>query len=153
MIKKILVGYDGSDPSLRAIEYGAELAKDLGSEVLILSVVPELPFTASENFTNLYMPKLEEELNESYGQKLKDVVRNIRKSHPGVKLSSMMEKGKPSDKIIQVAGSEGVDLIVVGNKGTGGLVNWLLGSTSRRVADACTVPVLVVKDREFCELK
>ena len=64
---------------------------------------------------------------------------------------AILRKGNPARYIVEVARVEGVDLIVIGNKGTGGLISWMLGSTSRSVAEACTVPVLIVKDREYCE--
>jgi len=38
-------------------------------------------------------------------------------------------------------------------RGRGGLISWMLGSTSRGVVESCTVPVLVVKDQEYCEAK
>ena len=43
------------------------------------------------------------------------------------------------------------DLIVLGNRGTSGILSWVLGSVSRQVTDACTVPVLVIKDQTYCE--
>jgi len=45
------------------------------------------------------------------------------------------------------------DLIVLGNRGKGGIATWLLGSVSRQVTDSCTTPVLVVKDQRYCENK
>ena len=51
----------------------------------------------------------------------------------------------PPSTIVEVAENEGVDLIVIGSRGTGGIKRWILGSTSCRVAENCTKPVLIVK--------
>jgi nucleotide-binding universal stress UspA family protein len=33
----------------------------------------------------------------------------------------------------------------MGSRGVGGITGWILGSTSRRVVDSCTKPILIVK--------
>ena len=68
-----------------------------------------------------------------------------------MKASTILRKGNPARNIVEAAREEEVDLIVLGNRGIGGILSWMLGSTSRSVAEACTVPVLIVKDREYCE--
>ena len=70
-----------------------------------------------------------------------------------LKLTKILKDGNPAKIIVETAGKQGVDLIIIGNRGTSGVLSWMLGSTSRTVVEACTVPVLVVKDREYCEMK
>ncbi len=82
---------------------------------------------------------------------LKRTVDELRRDHESLKVKTMLKEGHPAINIVETAREEGVDLIVVGNRGTGGILSWMLGSTSRSVAEACTMPVLVVKDRQFCE--
>ena len=66
-------------------------------------------------------------------------------------MSTVLKHGSAARQIIEVARETGADLIVVGNRGTSGLLSWMLGSTSRSVVEACTVPVLVVKDSKYCK--
>ena len=47
--------------------------------------------------------------------------------------------------IADVAENEGYDIIVMGSRGIGAIMDWILGSTSRRVVDSCTKPVLIIK--------
>jgi nucleotide-binding universal stress UspA family protein len=152
MIDKILVGIDGSDASQYALDYSAELAEDNNSELVVLAVVPNTPMLLSEEFANSYLPRLEEDLENSYTNMVEESVERIRSNHPELEISKMIIQGVPAEVIIEKATSEGADLIVIGNRGTGGVVNWFLGSTSRKVVESCTVPVLVVKNREFCEI-
>jgi len=78
-------------------------------------------------------------------------VKEVEERHPGLEVVPIVMTGSPSRKIIEAAKARNVDLIIVGNRGTSGFLSWMLGSVSRQVTDACTVPVLVVKDREFCK--
>jgi nucleotide-binding universal stress UspA family protein len=68
-----------------------------------------------------------------------------------LKASTILRKGNPARNIGEAAREEEVDLIVLGNRGIGGILSWMLGSTSRRVAETCKVPVLIVKDKENCK--
>jgi nucleotide-binding universal stress UspA family protein len=61
--------------------------------------------------------------------------------------------GSPGKIIVESAQAREVDLIIVGNRGQSRIITWMLGSVSRFVVESCTVPVLVVKDEEFCRIK
>jgi nucleotide-binding universal stress UspA family protein len=47
--------------------------------------------------------------------------------------------------IVEYAESEGIDLIVIGTKGTSNIKNMLLGSTASGVVKYSTCPVMIVK--------
>jgi nucleotide-binding universal stress UspA family protein len=68
----------------------------------------------------------------------------------GLQVESLVSKGHPFERIVEVATSAAVDLIVIGSHGQAGLTRLtrlLLGSTAGRVVELATCPVLVVKDR------
>jgi nucleotide-binding universal stress UspA family protein len=67
------------------------------------------------------------------------------KKHVEVKYKRMMVEGRSGSKIVEVANKEDVNLIVIGNRGIGGLTGYILGSTSHYVVDHCEKPVLVIK--------
>ena len=150
MWKKILVAIDGSAPSLHALEVAADMAANDKAELTILSVVPPIPSMGLEG----EMPQLTEytdTIEESVKKMVTSKVKEVEDSHPDLEVVPIVMTGSPSRKIVEAARAREADLIVVGNRGTGGILNWMLGSVSRQVTDACTVPVLVVKDREFCK--
>ncbi len=150
MWKKILVAIDGSAPSLHALKVAAGMAANNKAELTILSVVPPIPSMGLEG----EMPQLPDYIDtieESVKKMVASKVKEVEDSHSGLKVVPIIMTGSPSRKIVEVARAREVDLIVVGNRGTGGILNWMLGSVSRQVTDACTVPVLVVKDRKFCK--
>ena len=150
MYSKILVAIDGSDPSLHALEVAANTAKQNNAELTILTVVPPLPPMAMGDMPE-DSPDLDEKIYESYKKMVRQQAKKLEKTHPEVKTVPIAMRGSPARMIVQAAGDREVDLIVVGNRGKSGLFNWMLGSVSRRVSEACTVSVLIVKDKKFCE--
>jgi nucleotide-binding universal stress UspA family protein len=152
MISKILVGVDGSDPSIYALNYAAELAINNKSDLILLSVVPEIPILAGSRGLSERMPELQNELESERKRMLESHEKRISEDSPGINITSMIKNGSASKAIVDVSREMDVDLIVVGNRGTGGIATWMLGSISRDVVERCTVPVLVIKNQKYCKL-
>lgn len=91
------------------------------------------------------------ELEESYKKMLAKQMKDLSVKHPDLKVNAIITNGNPARMIVQESGNQMADLIILGNRGKGGILSWMLGSVSRQVTDACTVPVLVVKDEKFCK--
>jgi len=150
MWKKILVGVDGSKPSLHALEVAAGMAANNKAELTILSVVPPLP-PIMEGDMPPYAPEFTADLTESYENMVNTKADEVRKKHKGLNVVPIVMTGSPSRMIIEASRARESDLIIVGNRGTSGILSWMLGSVSRQVTDACTVPVMVIKDQKYCE--
>lgn len=151
MFKKILVTIDGSDPAKHALGFGTDLAERNGAELVVLTVVPTVPLYSTGEGGLLYYSRFIDDMEQFHEKLLAETVQDLRSDHEGLKVITILRKGVPARNIVEVARDEEVDLIVLGNRGTGGIISWMLGSTSRSVSEACTVPVLIVEDREYCE--
>jgi nucleotide-binding universal stress UspA family protein len=151
MFNKILVAVDGSDPSIHALEVAATVAKQNNAELTILTVVPPIPPMVEGDMPH-YVPDFRKNLRESYANMLNKHVKDLKAKHPDLKVEAVVTEGNPARKIIEKASEHKADMIVVGNRGTSGILSWMMGSVSRTVSDACTVPVLVVKDEKYCKL-
>ena len=147
---KIMVAFDGSEPSLFALERAAQLAHEGGSELTLLIVVPDLPPLAVEEFAPANFPVYFEDLQKAAKEMLDKQDGKIKEKYPGLKTVPLVMRGNPGKAIVFTAAAREVDLIVVGSRGSGGVMSWMLGSVSRQVVESCTVPVLVVKDERFC---
>lgn len=98
------------------------------------------PITAAKD-----MARYQEKMKELYEGVLTEAKAQLKEEHPDVKVETTLREGRPSATIVEVAEDNGVDLIVMGSRGVGGITGWILGSTSRRVVDSCTRPILIVK--------
>ena len=152
MFKKILVAVDGSDPSMRALDFAAQLSAENQAELTVLTIVPHLPPLMVEDITPEYIPRYQDELETSYIKLLNETAKKLKEKHPTLNTVPIVMQGKPAKIIVQVSRDREVDLIVIGNRGIGGIATWMLGSVSRQVVESCTVPVLVVKDEQFCNV-
>ena len=153
MVNNILAAIDGSPPSQHALTVAADLAQQQDAALTIVTVVPFAPPLVMEDMNQAYMPQYQERIRKSYEQLLTKTKATLKESHPTLKTTTVLKEGSPARKIIEAAREQNTDLIVLGNRGTSGIVTWLLGSVSRRVTDSCTAPVLVVKDQRYCEAR
>lgn len=153
MFDKILVGVDGSEPSINAADYAAELAEDKGSELILVSIAPEVPILAGSRSVSERVPELQGELERERKTMLENQKVRLNEKFPELKITTIVGAGSPSRNIVELSRNENVDLIIVGNRGRSGVATWMLGSVSRDIVESCTVPVLVVKDQRYCEIR
>jgi nucleotide-binding universal stress UspA family protein len=136
-MKTIVVGYDETEPSKRALERTADLAEKFGSHVIVTSVSPVVVSVGRSGGaldTTDLPAKHEEELAHAH-EYLSG--RNIEAElQPAV--------GEPADTIVEVAESVGATLIVVGTREPG-IIERLLGqSVSQAVSRHAHCDVLIV---------
>ena len=150
LFSKILIAFDGSEPSKRALDHAAKTAAMFKGELVILTVVPKTPFPilAEEGSTPFRAREYEiyqERMRESFRSSLKRAEADIIGRYPGLNYEAVLLEGRPSSTIVEEAEKRDVNLIMMGSRGLGGITGWILGSTSRKVVDQCTKPILIVK--------
>ena len=150
MFKTILAAIDGSKPSQHALHIAAQLARQQGAKLHIVTVVPLLPAIAVEGFNPEYLPQYQEDLEKAMQQTLDKAAEDTKKTHPQLKVTTHLKEGRPAKQITETAAEIDADLIVVGSRGTSGILTWVLGSVTREVADIYTIPILIAKDQSYC---
>ncbi len=120
-MKKILVGTDTTAAADLAVQAAGELARLNEAELLVVQVRSE---AAAHDAAD---PKKSAD-PDRYLSRMND-------RFPGVAVRSWAEDGDPAERLVEVAGNEGADTIVLGNRGTHG--SWW------RVRDS--VPNLVLR--------
>lgn len=147
MIKNILIAVDGSNHSLKCVEYGAEVAKALNAKVLLYHVVKpyQLPDSLRQFAKVEHMATIDADLLKRGAQHLLanalDIARNA-----GLKdVEIETEEGPIARSIVQRAKSFKADMIVIGSRGMGDIEGMLRGGVSHRVETLAKCPVLVVK--------
>lgn len=153
MINKILVAVDGSEASFNALDYSLVLSEKFDAELIILGAFQKrmLPLIHSEGEPEDWSVDIDvyerywASIRESHINFLRRAEEIVKENFPSVKYSTVLTEGRPSSEIMSTAQEVDADLIVIGGSGRGGVTEWILGSTSRKVVDACKQSVLVVK--------
>jgi nucleotide-binding universal stress UspA family protein len=138
-LRKILVAVDGSEYSMRAGSYAADMAKLMDSEILLIHCHKPFPIVLGEPYFQNAINKIMKKSNE-----LLDPYRKIIQD-AGVEFVDRILEGPPAPAICKVAEVEKADMIIMGCRGRSDLEGLLLGSCTHRVLKTAPCPVLVIR--------
>ncbi len=133
----IVVGYDDTEPSKRALERAAELARAFGSAIVVTSVAPtRIPIGRGAG------PLDPTDTPEEHAEELSLAATFL--DGKGVQAEFVPAIGEPAETIVELAESRNADMIVVGTREVS-IVQRLLGqSVSASVARQAHCDVLIV---------
>ncbi len=140
---KILVCIDGSLQSEKALNKAIELSTGCKiSEVSLIHVYESFQRTYSvEDLERLQ--EMQTKVFEQRKQMMEEAAVQF-KEH-GIDVEMIIEEGHPSRTISKVADDGNFDMVILGNRGLGGLKKIFLGSVSNAVIQETKASVLVVK--------
>lgn len=142
-LARIVVGVDGSEHALAAIEWAIRMAKGMGSEVIAVYALNTPVFFDTGYSSPLvpvqYDPEWRDEMKREFEQ---DWCKPLKDS--GVKYRAVMENGRPATVISKIADEVNADVVLVGRRGRGGVAELLLGSVSHELVQHSKRPVLVI---------
>ncbi|MDQ7055979.1 MAG: universal stress protein [Persephonella sp.] len=141
--KKILVGYDGSDSSKKALKKALSLAKICGSELHIVGVVRPFEFAAIDYISPEEIEEYEKEEISKEERFLKEAKEMAEEK--GINAVTKVREGEPAEELMSYADENGCDLVVVGHRGVGGFKRMILGTTAGNLVKYANQSVLVVK--------
>ena len=142
----ILIAIDGSAGASAAVDEGLELAAQTAARVLIVAVRrPPVPVFGDPYWQRAVTDELAK-LRPAVKAALADAEAR------GVPAEYDILEGEPAERIVELARSRDVDLIVIGSRGLGAVSSVLRGSVSKRVLQDADRPVLVVVGRERAPL-
>lgn len=128
---RILLAYDNSEPSRKALALCASLPLDDRAEVTVVSVMTMV--TAFRQDIQQQLNNIWQQKKHAAGTALGKAVQGLGWSTPHV-TSELREGSDVSEEIIDIAEKTGADLIMVGSKGKSAIQRFLLGSTTNRIA-------------------
>jgi nucleotide-binding universal stress UspA family protein len=139
MSHTILVSFDFSDASDRALAWAAAEQRVRGGTVQVLHVINPIPL-AAVTMPAVAPPPTQLEIDET-----RDAVRRAMQAHgldgdPEIVLSPA-----PGEAIVRTAIADRCDLVVMGTHGRGGLKRAVLGSVADYVVRHAECPVLTVR--------
>lgn len=138
--RKILVAYDGSESARNALTQACRIAREDKSWIKVLAVLP-----AYEGDLELFGVSNIKDTIQGPGEKLLAEAQGIADAED-VHILKNLEQGEPYDRIVQVAGEENCDLIVMGRRGRSHIERELIGGVTARVIGHTGKDVLVIPD-------
>ena len=144
MYKRILVPTDGSDITAKAVQAAIDLAKLCGAELSAISVKEPFPYSAISEMQPVPPQEFYDAQERIAATRVKQVVDAAVAA--GLKCSGhTVEALHAWEAILDLAKTQGCDLIVMASHGRRGVTALLLGSETSRVLTHSPLPVLVVK--------
>ena len=135
---KILVCCDGSKYSEKAIKIACELARNYDSKLTLIHIVDRTrksDILAGNEYTQILRKYAKETLKKA---------QKIAKKE-GFTAKTVTKEGNIANEVINFSKSDKTDLIVVGSKGLGAVLKFLIGSVSSKIANHSLCSVLIVK--------
>ncbi|MQA17059.1 MAG: universal stress protein [Pseudonocardiaceae bacterium] len=145
--RTVMVGSDGSETSLRAVDRAAEVARDTGATLVL--VCAYFPHSSSEvaqlqddmgdaAYQVVGSAPAEQTLNTAGGRAAAHGVQDVK---------TVAIQGKAVDVLVGSATEYHADLLVVGNRGLNTLAGRLLGSVPSDVARLAGCDVLIARTK------
>lgn len=141
---KILIPVDGSECSMRAIDFVVRKMRPSCGERLdikLLTVHPPIPYPRA--VAVIGHEKAQEYYEEEGNAALQPA--RARLDRDKIPYQAQIRVGEPGETIARYASEVGVDQIVMGTHGRGSVGRLLMGSVATKVVQLAEVPVLLVK--------
>jgi len=140
MYDAILVPTDGSEGTAKTLDHAVEMARRYDAAIHALAVVDERQFEQLDGDS-----KYETQVTlEENCERAVDSVRQ-RADAEGVPVEKAVRQGVPSQRIVEYAAENGIDVIVMGTHGRSDHERIAtVGSVTQRVVENASVPVFVV---------
>jgi len=134
MYEKILVPLDGSKLAEESLPCAEELARKIGSQLTLISVL----LFGNESDEDQY-----HHLHQFYIQEMAKTMKE-----KAIKVKSVIVTGDPAEQIIDYADKKNIDLIIMGTRGRSAFKRWVLGSVADKVVSATSCPVAFISSED-----
>lgn len=143
MSKVLLVGFDCSECSGRALEYAVEWAEASKHQLIIAHVIDWSPYSFNTPQENEERHKRREaELDRAHKEIIDPVVSELRER--GIYARGVIRHGHPAETLCTVAEEFGVTNIIIGKTGSSRIKTQLFGSVANTLVQTSQQAVTVV---------
>lgn len=138
--KTIVLAYDGSPSSSKALELAVSLAKAVAADLKIVTVLEQPTSVFTDEFN---IAEFEKRLHSAGTETIASAEQQAQEL--GLKAESALLAGNPAEEILNYATEVHAYMIVVGTRGLGGFQRLLVGSVAQALVAHSQIPVFVCK--------
>jgi nucleotide-binding universal stress UspA family protein len=147
-IQKIMVAYDFSDYSKAALEFAVELADELKSNLMIVTVINQREVDALRRAemegSGVSVDQFIRDNKKDRMNRINDILEELSTKQLSIEIK--IKIGVPFRELIQAVKDSGVDLVVMGRKGRSNLAGILFGTTAEKMFRHCPAPLLSLRE-------
>lgn len=136
MVKRIVVGVDGSDGALAAMRWTAAEAAQWDADVVAVQAWEFTPLVVATD-APIDLQQLRADTDTQLDRQVREIFGD-RES----RVERRVVEDLPASAVLEAAAD--ADLVVVGSRGRGGLKGMLLGSVSQKVVHHSPCPIVVI---------
>jgi nucleotide-binding universal stress UspA family protein len=145
LVKRIVVGVDGSAGSMAALAWAVDEAR-AHDATLACVVAWEPPVVYGSGFAPVPSLPPDGAYEDAARSQLDGVLGRVLGTEEPPELERLVVEGPPGEVLL--AAAAGADLLVVGSRGHGSLVGMLLGSVSQHCVHHAHCPVVIIPNPE-----
>ncbi len=140
-VNTLLVPTDGSDSAIEAARRGFDLAEAFGAAVHVLSVADSTIATGAgyAGDSASIRARLRDRATARAASLRDEAIER------GIDATAVTREGIPANEIVTCADESGIDAIVLGTAGRGGVARTVVGSVADKVVRTAPVPVVTIR--------
>ncbi|GAA0550327.1 universal stress protein [Halorubrum ejinorense] len=142
MPDSVLVAFDGSPPSERALTYAVE--NFLNATIVATYVINPIDSIADVESGGLPVAEGWYDDAQERATAIQTTARTLAADHD-IELETVTGVGKPAREIVRYAEEHDIDQIVMGSHGRSGVGRAILGSVAEAVTRRARIPVTIVR--------
>jgi nucleotide-binding universal stress UspA family protein len=135
--RRLLVAFDGSPQSKKAVEVAMQLSACLDAEIVVFAVA-QLPKPATMAEVRAAL----DDAREHYNAAFEKLVNSAKEC--GLEMKTEIAVGRPADQIIRRAEGSGIDMVLLGHRRASRFRKLVMGSISAQVLKYAHCPVMFV---------
>lgn len=149
MYKTIVLPVDLNSTFKKPMKLALSTAIKFRSKIIVLNVLEEYPDEDQSIMSRVSLESVNEDI-ERIAALNKDLIikrlSEFKKDNFDYEIA--IKTGDAADNILDLSSSESADLIVMGSNGKDDISDFFMGTTSSKVLEKSTIPVLVVPNTD-----
>ena len=144
----ILVPYDGSAYSQKALKMAVNMASEFNSTLYLVNVIDVSAVSPPGKIHSKNTRKTLDEIKTTVKNSVESYLQKIQKDYgnSGVIVKGFVLEGDVTGKLLKFIEDRNVDLVVIGSRGLSGVSKIkTIGSVSRKISELAKCPIVIVR--------
>jgi nucleotide-binding universal stress UspA family protein len=144
----ILVPYDGSTYSQKALKMAVNMASMFDSSLYLVNIVDVSAVSPPGQIHSKNSRKTLDQIKAAVKTSVESYLQKIQKEYgdSGVIIKGFVLEGDATGKLLKFMQDRNIDLVIMGSKGLSGISKIkTLGSVSRKISELAECPVVIVR--------